>query len=133
MATAEKSVIERVLSLDLPIAEAPGALAAIASDHKLSGLDDKLEQFKVRTEALGASAHKSVMEGARFATRFGRRFTYYDGFVFEVVADAAANAPFIAGGRYDSLLRDLSAGEVDATGLGGIVIPHRMPTKMGAA
>ncbi|NQY13518.1 MAG: ATP phosphoribosyltransferase regulatory subunit [Henriciella sp.] len=133
LTTAEKSVIERVLSLDLPVAEAPEALAAIASDHKLSGLDDKLEQFKARTEALSASAHKSVMEGARFATRFGRRFTYYDGFVFEVLADAAANAPYIAGGRYDSLLRDLSAGEVDATGLGGIVIPHRIPTKMGAA
>ncbi|MEM9571499.1 MAG: ATP phosphoribosyltransferase regulatory subunit [Pseudomonadota bacterium] len=132
VSAAEKSVIEKVLSLDVPLADAPKALMSVVKEHQLGGLDDQLEQFRGRTEALCASAHQGFISEARFATRFGRRFTYYDGFVFEVTANASANAPFIAGGRYDSLLSDLSAGEIDATGLGGVVIPHRMPLEPGA-
>ena len=133
---AQKTAIEQVLSLNVPMDEAPGALETIARDHQLTGLDDLLQLFAERTGKLVESAHKNLMEGARFATRFGRRFTYYDGFVFEVTAPDASgpiSLPFIAGGRYDSLLRDLSGGQVDATAIGGILVPHRLPRTTGAA
>lgn len=135
LSPAQKTAIEQVLSLSVPLEQAPSALIKITKAHQLSGLDDLLQIFAERTHKLVASAHKAFVDGARFATRFGRRFTYYDGFVFEVTAPEAAgpiSLPFIAGGRYDSLLRDLSAGQVDATAIGGIIVPHRLPRKTGA-
>lgn len=131
----QAAMLERLLSLDLPFEAAPDALDSIAADGALNGLDAVLTQFRDRTEKLAASAPRGFVASARFATRFGRRFTYYDGFVFEVAksdADDAICRPFIAGGRYDTLLADLSDGAVSATALGGIVIPHRFPRETGA-
>jgi ATP phosphoribosyltransferase regulatory subunit len=129
----QSALIERVLTLDVPFEEAPGALKAIAKDGGLSSLDNVLQRFVDRTEKLAAIG-TGFTKSARFATRFGRRFTYYDGFVFEIAAgddDAARRRPFVAGGRYDSLLSDLSNGDIDATALGGIIIPHRVETLLG--
>ena len=53
---------------------------------------------------------------------------------FEIAASAdetAKQRPFVAGGRYDSLLSDLSKGRVEATALGGIIIPHRVENLLG--
>ncbi|MEL7539876.1 MAG: ATP phosphoribosyltransferase regulatory subunit [Pseudomonadota bacterium] len=136
LSQAHKTAIEQVLSLNVPLGQAPEALATIGTEHGLAGLDDTLQGFTRRTDALLASPHKDLISTARFATRFGRRFTYYDGFVFEVTASDMAgpiSLPFIAGGRYDSLLRDLSNGQVDATAIGGIIVPHRLPLATGAA
>ena len=64
---------------------------------------------------------------AEFRSGFARRFTYYDGFVFEVLADRLSPAqPVAAGGRYDGLISGLSSGRVSATGIGGVVRPDRM-------
>ena len=59
---------------------------------------------------------------------FGRRFNYYDGFLFELFHPGEANGrrPFGAGGRYDTLLARLSDGAVDATAIGGVVRPDRL-------
>ena len=128
-------VLDTLLSLDVALHEAPEALTAIASDAAMKGLDDKLNRFRQRAEKLVSAAPVGFTKSARFATRFGRRFTYYDGFVFEVgphdEGDSIAR-PFLAGGRYDSLLADLSGGAVDETALGGILIPHRLPGQTGA-
>ena len=128
-------VLDRLLSLDVAFSEAPDALATLASEAALSGLDAKLERFRQRTEQVMNEASSSFTKNARFATQFGRRFTYYDGFVFEVAAKDAEGGlkpPFLAGGRYDSLLADLSGGAVSETALGGILIPHRLPGQSGA-
>ncbi|MEM7330179.1 MAG: ATP phosphoribosyltransferase regulatory subunit [Pseudomonadota bacterium] len=135
ISATHKTAIEQILSLNVSLESAPDALTKIAKDAGLSGFDEALQNFTRRTELLLASAHKTFLQTARFATRFGRRFTYYDGFVFEVSATAATDAaslPFMAGGRYDSLLRNLSGGEIDATAIGGILVPHRLPVKTGA-
>jgi ATP phosphoribosyltransferase regulatory subunit len=132
---AEQSdLLNQVLSLDVPLAEAPAELQKIADRGGLNGLRDKLDRFKDRTERLIRASAASLSLSTRFATRFGRRFTYYDGFVFEISAndgDAATQQPFVAGGRYDSLLADLSGGAVTATALGGIIIPHRLEQTLG--
>ncbi len=130
ISAAHQAVIERVLSLDVPLQDAPDALAAIAAENELYRLNETLNHFRARTDLLLAGTEKAFMDEARFATRFGRRFTYYDGFVFEV-ATPSASAPFIAGGRYDSLLGDLSTGEINTSALGGVLIPHRLPRTGG--
>jgi ATP phosphoribosyltransferase regulatory subunit len=136
LTAAQTRVIEQLLDLDLPLSEAPRALAEIAKQGGLSGLDGILQAFTIRTETLLSDAPSAFLSSARFATQFGRRFTYYDGFVFEIAASQQSDAvarPFVAGGRYDSLLSDLSGGAVTATALGGVIIPHRLAAVSGAA
>ncbi|MEL6415898.1 MAG: ATP phosphoribosyltransferase regulatory subunit [Pseudomonadota bacterium] len=132
--SAEQSeLLERVLTLDVAYAEAPSVLRSIAKDGGLSGVESTLARFSERTERL-MTLNSAFTQTAQFATRFGRRFTYYDGFVFEIAASAdetAKQRPFVAGGRYDSLLSDLSKGRVEATALGGIIIPHRVENLLG--
>lgn len=129
------AILTELLSLQAPYQEAPVALRALADRAGLKGLEQLLDQFAARTERIAASANSALLGAARFATRFGRRFTYYDGFVFEIAADASEAAmkrPIAAGGRYDSLLADLSGGAVSATAIGGIIIPHRLAGQSGA-
>ena len=125
-----------LLSIDVVFQDAPEALRLLASDMKLNQVDALLDLFAARTERLAATTFADLLGDARFATRFGRRFTYYDGFVFEIAKAATATArqrPIATGGRYDSLLSDLSGGAVSATAIGGIVIPHRLETVLGAS
>lgn len=131
-----RHVLDQVLSLDIALTDAPDALTKLADAAGLNAVGETLDQFAARTERLLKSRHQAVLADARFATRFGRRFTYYDGFVFEIAADTSASArqrAFAAGGRYDSLLANLSGGSVDATAIGGIVIPHRLARLAGAS
>jgi ATP phosphoribosyltransferase regulatory subunit len=59
-----------------------------------------------------------------FDAGFGRAFSYYDGFLFEVTSTAMGDdAPVAAGGRYDSLLGRLSG--VPGSAVGCIVRPAR--------
>ncbi|MEL6859530.1 MAG: ATP phosphoribosyltransferase regulatory subunit [Pseudomonadota bacterium] len=130
---AQANVLEALLAVDVPLQDAADALRQIAQNAGLSQLEPVLTAFATRAEGLLSSGEVGVLKAARFATQFGRRFTYYDGFVFEIFGEDPSIGPFAAGGRYDSLLRDLSGGAVDATALGGVVVPHRMAQLTGAA
>ena len=130
---AQANVLEALLAVDVPLADAPQALHQIALTAGLSQVEPMLSAFAARTDGLLRSGEAGFLTASRFATQFGRRFTYYDGFVFEIVGADPDLGPFAAGGRYDSLLSDLSGGEVDATALGGVVVPHRMAQLIGAA
>lgn len=128
--------IERVLALDVPIGEAAKALSALIDEAGLTGLDSLLDRFSDLMTQIGETGVDGLVRGARFATEFGRRFTYYDGFVFELAADesdVAKARPFATGGRYDSLLSNLSNGAVEATAIGGILNPHRLTRIAGVA
>ena len=127
-------LLSDLLSMDVPYTEAPAALASLADVAGLKALTPTLDAFAERTERLAKSGYDGLLKSARFATRFGRRFTYYDGFVFEIAAgdsERARLSPIAAGGRYDSLLGDLSDRAVDATAIGGIIIPHRIGAAAG--
>ncbi len=128
-----QAVLETVLGVDAPVSEAAAQLRAIGDEAGLSGLGPVLERLDARLSAM-AQATPGFMAQARFATRFGRRFTYYDGFVFEISAsetEREAGRPFAAGGRYDSLLSDLSGGEVEACAVGAVIVPHRLARVAG--
>lgn len=119
-----------ILTAVLAVEDAPGpaadALAAIAAEAGLATAEPAIERLAARHASIGEQVPQ-VAPMARFGTPFGRRFNYYDGFVFELfAAGAPSNAPCGAGGRYDGLLARLSGGEVTATAIGGVVRPDRL-------
>ncbi|MFN7179148.1 ATP phosphoribosyltransferase regulatory subunit [Hyphomonas sp.] len=121
-----RAAILALREVECPLADAPGILGALANSHGLTGAGDALEAFAARVEAILSRAG-SARRTATFRSGFGRRFTYYDGFVFEILADGLTPAqPVAAGGRYDGLIAGLSGARVSATGIGGVVRPDRM-------
>ncbi len=128
-----KVLLDALLAVDVPAGDAVGALNAIAAGAGLSKVQPVLDALSTRITAMQKSA-PDLMAAATFATRFGRRFTYYDGFVFEIAADKDASAdgrPFAAGGRYDRLLFNLSGGDVEASAIGAMIVPHRLKPGSG--
>lgn len=121
-----RGLLEDVLAVETPIEKASAELARIAKKTKLNGVGKALDTLEARIDAMKTAAPK-FLTNAKFGTLFGRRFNYYDGFLFELFAENADQAtPFAAGGRYDSLIEKLSGGAVTATGIGGVVRPDRM-------
>lgn len=119
-------VLRAVLAVEAPPEVAASDLAAIASAAGLRGVEPVLADLSDRLSHIIAEAPDALAE-ARFGTPFGRRFNYYDGFLFEIFAPGAPNTrPMAAGGRYDRLLSRLSDGEISATGIGGVVRPDRL-------
>jgi ATP phosphoribosyltransferase regulatory subunit len=132
--TAVKTILDRVLNVDGLVDEALAKIATIAAEAGLTAVNAKIERLTQRHDLISRKCDAAWLQGARFATRFGRRFTYYDGFVFEIAQSADAShaaIPFAAGGRYDALLSNLSGGDVDETAIGGVVIPHRLNAENG--
>ncbi|WP_300379268.1 ATP phosphoribosyltransferase regulatory subunit [Henriciella sp.] len=122
-----RETLEAVMAVDCPPEEAADSLSTIARKAGVSGVDPVLEGLEKRVSAMRAQAG-DFMTSARFGTPFGRRFNYYDGFLFELFrpGEASGRKPFGAGGRYDTLLSKLSNGTVDATAIGGVVRPDRL-------
>ncbi|MGA1341669.1 MAG: ATP phosphoribosyltransferase regulatory subunit [Hyphomonas sp.] len=121
-----RAALMALRDVDCLLAEAPGALSGLAGAFGVTGAGAALDAFAARVEKILA-----LVPGARrtavFRAGFGRRFTYYDGFVFEILAEGLSPAqPVAAGGRYDGLISGLSSGRVSATGIGGVVRPDRM-------
>jgi len=121
-----RGVLEAVLSLACAPEDAGARLRAIADGAGLTGACEAIDRLEERM-ALIKQASPRFLEGAEFSPAFGRRFTYYDGFVFEISEPGERlTRPFGAGGRYDALLHDLSLGAVSATAIGGVVRPDRL-------
>lgn len=119
-------VLEDVLAVEEAPEQVAATLSKIAKSAGLPSLDVPIGNLAERMDAITLAAPE-LQTNAKFGTPFGRRFNYYDGFLFELFAEGAPEtAPFAAGGRYDSLIEKLSGGEVSATGIGGVVRPDRM-------
>jgi ATP phosphoribosyltransferase regulatory subunit len=129
-----RQALEAVMAVDCPPREAADKLHALSRQAGLDGIDPVLERLHARTDRMTELA-PDAMASARFGTPFGRRFNYYDGFLFELFhpGEADGRRPFGAGGRYDTLLARLSDGAVDATAIGGVVRPDRLNEEGGAA
>jgi len=121
-----QGVLEAVLQLECAPSDAAGRLRTISEEAGLSGADSAIAALEERLAVI-TSESPEFLEGAMFSPAFGRRFTYYDGFVFEIGEPGERKTrPFGAGGRYDHLLTDLSLGAVSATAIGGVVRPDRL-------
>ncbi|MEL7482265.1 MAG: ATP phosphoribosyltransferase regulatory subunit [Pseudomonadota bacterium] len=121
-----QAILLALTELDVPALEAAAALTQLTGQAQLSSVGHQIERLAERITAMTAIA-PGVLDHARFSTSFGRRFTYYDGFVFEIgpPADPYQRA-FGAGGRYDRLLDRLSDGQVKATAIGAVIRPDRI-------
>jgi len=121
-----QAILLALTELDVPALEAAAALTQLMGQAQLSSVGHQIEHLAERITAMTAIA-PGVLDHARFSTSFGRRFTYYDGFVFEIgpPADPYQRA-FGAGGRYDRLLDRLSDGQVKATAIGAVIRPDRI-------
>lgn len=121
-----RDVLLALREIDCPLTDAAGALAALVKTHSLDRAGPAIAALGARADAVLARV-PSAKQTARFRTGFGRRFTYYDGFVFEVLAPGLElTQPVAAGGRYDGLISGLSNRRASATGVGGVVRPDRM-------
>jgi ATP phosphoribosyltransferase regulatory subunit len=111
---AQAKLIQDFIDLSgAPRAALDGA-AALARAGKLK-LDAELEAWAKRLDAIvacGAPEDRLV-----FQADFGRPFSYYDGFLFEVRSPALGDeSPVAAGGRYDSLPAHLGGASSGAVG-----------------
>jgi ATP phosphoribosyltransferase regulatory subunit len=122
LSEAEAGLVQRYLA----IAEAPRValerIAALASEGRLK-LDKALGAWTSRLGNLVAlGAPEACMT---LATGFGRSFSYYDGFMFEVRSAVLGEAaPVAAGGRYDGLALALG-GAAGERAVGCMVRPAR--------
>jgi ATP phosphoribosyltransferase regulatory subunit len=131
--TAARDVLEAVLSVGGVPDDAVSELDVLATKAGLSSAKNSLRILKARIDAMKTHA-PDLMATARFETPFGRRFTYYDGFVFELFgAGADAAHPLAAGGRYDGLLAGLGGAAAGASAVGGVVRPDRIAASIGGA
>ena len=113
-----RRAVGALASVNCAAPETASALSDIAREHGLT------ERVAKRVDAIIAAVPQ-VGELGRFRSGFGRRFTYYDGFVFETFAGSLnERQPIAAGGRYDGLIAGLSGGRAKATG--GVVRPDRV-------
>ncbi len=111
-----RALIERFLGIQGDPDQAAAELRALAGEAGLTeALAPALDLFEHRTGFL--AAHGVDPARVRFATRFGRGFDYYTGFIFELTDPSRTGDPLVAGGRYDELLSRLgSAQPIPAVG-----------------
>lgn len=100
-------------------ASAAGSVAAIDAFAREAGvnLGAALEAYSCRQELI-EKLNPPFWSVARFSAEAGRRFEYYDGFVFELALDPSFERPVVSGGRYDRLITRLSGGSRDAKAIG---------------
>ena len=74
-----------------------------------------LEAFSRRLDLI-ARLNPPFWNTAVFSAEVGRRFEYYDGFVFELARDPAFERPIVSGGRYDGLIENMGGPPTPAVG-----------------
>jgi ATP phosphoribosyltransferase regulatory subunit len=114
----------RYLSLAAPMHECVAMLESFARDAGVA-IDDALEVFRNRLDMI-ARLKPPFCSEAVFSAEAGRRFEYYDGFVFELARDPAYERPIVSGGRYDGLIGRLSGGKRKASAIGAALRVDRL-------
>jgi ATP phosphoribosyltransferase regulatory subunit len=122
LSEAEAVLVQRYLAVAAQPRAALDAVAALAKAGGLS-LDAALSAWERRLAAIFAAGAPD--ERMTFAAGFGRAFSYYDGFLFEVrSATLGEDRPVAAGGRYDGLATALGAASGERA-VGCMVRPGR--------
>ncbi len=130
---AAADVLLALQNINCPLEDAPDALKALVAEHKLTGLDKIIGAIAERIDLMKKDVAGEVAK-SRFRSGYGRRFTYYDGFVFDTFGqNLSTNRPVASGGRYDGLISGLSGGKTSASAIGGVVRPDRVARASGEA
>jgi ATP phosphoribosyltransferase regulatory subunit len=120
-------VLAGYLDISMPASDSVAALEDFARETGVE-LGAALVGFRDRM-ALIAKLRPPFWSDAVFSAEAGRRFEYYDGFVFELANANEADRPIVSGGRYDGLITRLSEGEVIASGIGAAIRADRLGRK----
>ncbi len=104
--------------------EVPAALGAVERLFEEAGLhvDGAFADAKALLKAAKAAAGRAPV---LFEAGFGRHFEYYSGMVFEIEAPGIAGQ-IAGGGRYDGLMRVLSAMTCDCPAVGAAIHTERL-------
>lgn len=116
------------LDIAAPVADIASALAAFAREMGVD-IGPALGAFRQRLDRIAKLA-PPFWSDAVFSAEVGRRFEYYDGFVFELAHDF--ERPIVSGGRYDGLITRLSGGERQASAIGAALRVDRLGGEGGA-
>ncbi|WP_350333080.1 ATP phosphoribosyltransferase regulatory subunit [Coralliovum pocilloporae] len=113
--SAEQLVLlERFLTISGTPEQAADALEELGKAGTLD-LSQPVAAFRKRMDAMAKAGLD--LKSMTFSTDFGRRLSYYTGFIFEIYKAGDTSAPVAGGGRYDALLRLMGApGDVPAVG-----------------
>ena len=116
-------LIETYLRLQGPVPQTFAAMRAVL--HKAGvNLDTALTEAETLFERFAELAAPAPLY---FAADFGRHFEYYTGMMFQVEIEGAGVAGQIAGGgRYDGLIRALTAGAREASAVGAAIHTERL-------
>ncbi|HPF23230.1 MAG TPA: ATP phosphoribosyltransferase regulatory subunit [Hyphomonas sp.] len=121
-----REVIGALAAVNCTASEAADQLDAIAVRYRLSKASAAIDRVARRMELI-RDLLPDLKAICSFRSGFGRRFTYYDGFLFETLGpNLSERQPLASGGRYDGLVSGLSNGRATATAIGGIVRPDRV-------
>lgn len=118
------ALLGKYLQLSAPVQASADALASFAAEAGLS-IAPALDAFKRRLERIEA-LKPPFWKDAVFSAQAGRRFEYYDGFVFELARDPVFERPIVSGGRYDGLISRLSGGRHKASAIGAALRADRL-------
>jgi ATP phosphoribosyltransferase regulatory subunit len=123
-AAAASGSLGSYLQLTAPMSASLSTLRDFARD---AGLDiaAALDAYAERL-ALIARLKPPFWSDAVFSGEAGRRFEYYDGFVFELAREGASDRPIVSGGRYDGLIARLSGCAKSASAIGAALRADRL-------
>ncbi|MDP3738442.1 MAG: ATP phosphoribosyltransferase regulatory subunit [Hyphomonadaceae bacterium] len=124
------AALMKYMDINAPVGSCAAAVEAFARDAKLD-IAPTLEAFRKRLDRI-AALKSPFWADATFSAEAGRRFEYYDGFVFELVRESALDRPLVSGGRYDGLIKRLSGGKRTASAIGAALRVDRLEQR-GAA
>lgn len=117
-----RKVLHDLISIDVPARSASEALLGLSQRHGLKIDGETLDAVSARVANIPATV------SSRFTTTFGRQFTYYDGFVFDLYCGETIVG---GGGRYDTLIAHLSNGAVSANAIGSALRVDRIEKALG--
>jgi ATP phosphoribosyltransferase regulatory subunit len=118
------ALLASYLGLSAPVQNSLDVLSAFAREAGLS-IAPALDVFRRRLERIEA-LNPPFWKDASFNAEAGRRFEYYDGFVFELARDPGFERPIVSGGRYDGLISRLSGGRRRASAIGAALRADRL-------
>ncbi|MFM9849946.1 MAG: ATP phosphoribosyltransferase regulatory subunit [Hyphomicrobiaceae bacterium] len=116
-------VIEQYLAISGPVGSIAEKIAALTEANGID-LSAALAIFERRLALISVGGF--AIDEADFSAEFGRSFSYYTGFVFEVLSPKlGTKSPLAGGGRYDGMLK-IAGAPKDVPAVGAAIYTERV-------